>query len=93
MLKHSYKQLEEVYQKVVNKEYKQNITRTHPMSSQGKGHQEMPKNQTETAQYSQDCQSDSDQGFKVTAVRLHTQSTRLDGINSHPQDSHVPCHT
>ena len=93
MLKHSYKQLEEVYQKGVNKEYKQNIARTHPMSSrQGKGHQEMPTNQTEAAQYSQDSQSDSDQDFEVTAVRPHAESMRLDGINSHPQDSHVPRH-
>ena len=46
MPKHSYKQLEEVYQKGVNKEHKQNIARTHPMSSrQGKGHQDMPTTQ------------------------------------------------
>ena len=87
------KRLEEAYQKGVNKEHKPNPARTHPMSSwQGKGHQEMPANQTETAQYSQDSQSDSDQDFEVTAVRLHAESTRLDRINSHPQDSHEPCH-
>ena len=94
MLQHSYKQLEEVYQKGVNKEHKPNPARTHPMSSQqGKGCQEMPVNQTEPAQYSQDSQSDSDHEFKVTAVKLNPESTRLDSINSHPQDSHVPCHT
>ena len=53
----------------------------------------MPVNQTEPAQYSQDSQSDSDHEFKVTAVKPNAESTRLDGINSHPQDSHVPCHT
>ena len=94
MLQHSYKQLEEAYQKGVNKEHKPNPARTHPMSSQqGKGHQEMPVNQTEPAQYSQDSQSDSDHEFEVTAVKSNAESTRLDGINSHPQDSHVPCHT
>ena len=42
MPKHSYKQLEQVYQKGVNKEYKQNTGKTHPMSSrQGLLHQEM----------------------------------------------------
>ena len=30
---------------------------------------------------------------RFTAVKLSAESTRLDGINSHPQDSHVPCHT
>ena len=73
--------------------HKPNPTRTHPMSSQqGKGHQEMPTNQTEPAQYSQDSQSDSDHEFEVTAVRPHAESTRLDGINSHPKDSHVLHH-
>ena len=52
----------------------------------------MPVNQTEPAQYSQDSQSDSDHEFEVTAVKLNAESTRLDGINSHPQDSHAPCH-
>ena len=94
MPQHSYKQLEEVYQKGVNKEHKPNPARTHPMSSrQGKGHPEMPINQTEPAQYSQDSQSNSDHEFEVTAVKPNTESTRLDDIHSHPQDSHVPCHT
>ena len=92
MPQHSYKQLEEVYQKWVNKEHKPNPARTHPMSSrQGKGCQEMPVNQTEPAQYSQDSQSDSDHEF--TAVKPNAESTRLDSINSRPQDSHVPRHT
>ena len=43
MPQHSYKQLEEAYQKGVNKEHKPNPARTHPMSSrQGKGCLEMP---------------------------------------------------
>ena len=38
MPQHSYKQLEEVYHRGVNKEHKPNPARTHPMSSrQGKG--------------------------------------------------------
>ena len=53
----------------------------------------MPVNQTEPAHFSQDSQSDSDHDFEVTAVKLNVESTRLDGIHSHPQDSHVPCHT
>ena len=94
MPQHSYKQLEEAYQKGVNKELKPNPLRTHPMSSrQGKEHQEMPGNQTKPAQYSQDSQSDSNHEFKVIAVKLNAESTRLDGINSHPQDSHAPHHT
>ena len=94
MPQHSYKQLEEAYQKGVNKEHKPNPARTHPMSSrQGKGCLEMPINQTEPAQYSQDSQSDSDHEFEVTAVKPNAESTRLDGIHSHPQDSHAPCHT
>ena len=92
MPQHSYKQLEEAYQRGVNKEHKPNPARTHPMSSQqGNGHPEMPINQTEPAQYSQD--SDSDQEFEVTAVNPNAESTRLDGTHSHPQDSHVPHHT
>ena len=88
MPQHSYKQLEEAYQKGVNKEHKPNPARTHPMSSrQGKGCPEMPVNQTEPAQYSQDSQSDSDHEFEATAVKLNAESTRLDSINSHPQDS------
>ena len=94
MPQHSYKQLEEAYQKGVNKEHKPNPARTHPMSSrQGKGCQEMPVNQTKPAQYSQDSQSDNNHEFKVTAVKPNAESTRLDGINSHPQDSHTPHHT
>ena len=53
----------------------------------------MPINQTEPAQYSQDSQLDSDHEFEVTTVRPNAESTRLDGIHSHPQDSHVPCYT
>ena len=91
MLQHSYKQLEEAYQKGVNKEHKPNPARTHPMSSQqGKGCPEMPINQTEPAQYSQDSQSDSDHEFEVTTVK---PNTRLDSIHSHPHDSHVLHHT
>ena len=94
MLQHSFKQLEEAYQKGVNKEHKPNPARTHPMSSQqGKGCQEMPVNQTEPAQYSQDSQSDSDHEFEVTAIKLNAESTRLDGINSHSQDSHALHHS
>ena len=94
MLQHSYKQLEEAYQRGVNKEHKPNPARTHPMSSQqGKGFLEMPINQTKPVQYSQDSQSDSDHDFEVTAVNPNAESTRLDGIHSHPQDSHIPCHT
>ena len=55
MPQHSYKQLEEAYQRGVNKEHKLNPARTHPMSSQQeKGCPEMPINKTEPAQYSQD---------------------------------------
>ena len=52
----------------------------------------MPENQTKPAQYSQDSQSDSDYEFEVTAVKPNAESTRLDGIHSHPQDSHMPRH-
>ena len=94
MPQHSYKQLEEAYQKGVNKEHKPNVARTHPMSSrQGKGCPEMPINQTKGALYSQDSQSDSNHEFKVTAVKANAESTRLDGIHRHPQDSHTPLHT
>ena len=93
MPQHSYKQLEEAYQKGVNKEHKPNPARTHAMSSQqGKGCPEMPVNQTEPAQYSQDSQSDSDHEFEVTAVKLNAESTRLDGIHSHPQET-ATCRT
>ena len=94
MLQHSYKQLEEAYKRGVNKEHKPNPARTHLMTSQkGKGCLEMPINQTEQAQYSQDCQSDSEQEFEVTGVNPNAESTRLDSTHSHPQDSHTPCHT
>ena len=62
-------------------------------SQQGKGCPEIPINQTELAQYSQDSQWDSDHEFEVTAVNPNAESTRLGGIHSHPQDSHMPCHT
>ena len=94
MLQHSYKQLEEAYQRGVNKEHKSNPARTHPMSSwQGKRCPEMPINQTEPAQYSHDSQSDSDQDFDITTVNPNVESTRMDGAHSHPKDSHVPHHT
>ena len=84
----------EAYQRGINREHKPNPARTHSMSSrQGKGHPEMPINQTEQAQYSQDSQSDSDQEFEVTAVNPNAESTRLDGTYSHQKDSHAPCHT
>ena len=53
----------------------------------------MPVNQTEPAQYSQDSQSDSDHEFEVTAVKPNTESTRLNGIHSHPQDSYALYYT
>ena len=82
MPQHSYKQLEEAYQRGVNKEHKPNPVRMHPMSSrQGKGYPEMPINQTEPTQYSQDSQSDSDHEFDVMTVNPNAESTRLD----HPQ--------
>ena len=94
MPQHSYKQLEKVYQRGVNKEHKLNPARTHPMSSQqGKGCLEIPINQAKTAQYLQDSQSDSDQDFDITTVNPNVESTRLDSTHSHPQDSHVPHHT
>ena len=93
MPQHSYKQLEEAYQRGVNKEHKPNRARTHSMSSrQGKGCPEMPINQTEPAQYTQDSQSDSDHEFEVTAVNPNSESTRLDGAHSRPQDGHTPRH-
>ena len=94
MPQHSYKQLEETYQRGINKEHKPNPARMHPMSSrQGKGHPEMPITQTELAQYSQDSQSDSDQDFDITTVNPNAKSTRLDSAHSCPQDSHAPHHT
>ena len=94
MPQHSYKQLEEAYQRGVNKDHKPNPARTHPMSSQqGKGRQEMPITQTEPAQYSHDSQSDSDQDFDVTTVNPNAESTWMDGAHSHPQDGHTPHHT
>ena len=94
MPQHSYKQLEEAYQRGVNKEHKPNPARTHPMSFwQGKGCPEMPINQTKPAQYSQDSQSDSDHEFDVMTVNPNVESTRLDSTHSHPHDSHVLHHT
>ena len=93
MPQHSYKQLEEVYQRGVNKEHKPNPGRMHPMSSQqGKGCQEMLITQTEPVQYLHDSQSDSDQDFDVK-VNPNAESTRMDGTHSHPQDGHAPHHT
>ena len=91
MPQHSYKQLEEAYQRGVNKEHKPNPARTHPMSSQqGKGCQEMPITQTEPAQYLHDSQSDSDQDF--TTVNPNVESTRMDNADSRHQDGHAPHH-
>ena len=85
MLQHSYKQLEEAYQRGVNKDHKPNPARTHPMSSrQGKVCQEMPVTQTDQAQYSHDSQSDSDQDFDVTTVNPNAESMWMDGAHSHP---------
>ena len=93
MPQHLYKQLEEAFQRGVNKDHKPNPARTHPMSSQqGKGHQDMPITQTEPAQYSHDSQLDSDQDFDMTTVNPNVESTRMDGAHSHPQDGHVPHH-
>ena len=93
MQQHSYKQLEEAYQRGVNKEHKPNPARMHPMSSrQGKGCPEMPINQTEPAQYSQDSQSDSDHEFDVNDSESKCGKHKV-GVHSHPQDSHVLCHT
>ena len=93
MPQHSYKQLEEAYQRGVNKDHKPNPARMHPMSSkQGKGRQEMPITQTEPAQYSRDSQSDSDQDFDVTTVNPNAESMWMDGAHSHPQDSHTLHH-
>ena len=93
MQQHSYKQLEEAYQRGVNKEHKPNPARTHPMSSQqGKGCQEIPITQTEPVQYSHDSQSDSDQDFNVTTVNPNAESMRMDGTHSRPQDGHAPHH-
>ena len=79
MPQHLYKQLEEAYQRGVNKDHKPNPARTHPMSSQqGKGRQEMPITQTEPAQYSHDSQLDSDQDFDVMAVNPNAESTWMD---------------
>ena len=53
----------------------------------------MPITQTEPAQYSHDSQSDSDQDFDIMTVNPNSESTRMDGTHSHPQDSHMPHHT
>ena len=93
MSQHLYKQLEEAYQRGVNKDHKPNPARMHPMSSQqGKGCQEMPVTQTEPAQYLHDSQSDSDQDFDMTTVNPNAESTWMDGTHSCPQDSHTPHH-
>ena len=93
MPQHSYKQLEEVYQRGVNKDHKPNPARTHPMSSQqGKGIWDMPITQIEAAQYLHNSQSDSDQDFDVTTVNPNTESMRMDGAHSHPQDGHALHH-
>ena len=39
-------------------------------------------------QYSHDSQSDSDQDFDVMTVNPNTESMRMDGAHSHPQDGH-----
>ena len=94
MPQHSYKQLEEAYQRGVNKEHTPNPARMHLMpSQQGKGCPEMPINQTKPAQHSQDSQLDSDHEFDITTVNPNMESTRLDGAHSRPQDSHALCHT
>ena len=94
MPQHSYKQLEEVYQRGVNKEHKPNPARMHPMSSrQGKGCPEMLITQTKSVQYSHDSQSDSNQDFDITTVNPNAESMRMDGTHSCPQDSHVLHHT
>ena len=93
MPQHSYKQLEEAYQRGVNKDHKSNPARMHPMSSQqGKGCQEIPITQTEAAQYSHDSQSDSDQDFDVMTVNPNAESTRMDSTHSHPHDGHMLHH-
>ena len=93
MPQHSYKQLEEAYQRGVNKEHKPNQARTHPMSSrQGKGCQEMPITQTEPVQYLHDSQSDSDQDFNIMTVNPNAESMRMDGTHCCPQDGHTPHH-
>ena len=90
MPQHSYKQLEEAYQRGINKDHKPNPARMHPMSSrQEKGHQEMPITQTEPAQYSHHSQLDSDQDFDVMTVNPNAESTRMDSTHSHPQDGHI----
>ena len=93
MPQHSYKQLEEAYQRGVNKDHKPNPARMHLMSSrQGKGRQEMPITQTKPEQYSHDSQSDSDQDFDVTTVNPNAESTWMDGTHSCSQDGHTPHH-
>ena len=94
MPQQSYKQLEEVYQRGVNKEHKPNPARTHPMSSrQGKGCPEMPITQTEPAQYSHDSQLGSSQDFDIMTVNPNVESMRMDSAHSQPQDGHAPHHT
>ena len=93
MPQHVYKQLEEAYQRGVNKDHKPNPARIHPMSSQpGKGRQEMPITQTKQAQYSHNSQSDSNQDFDVRTANPNAESTRMDGVHSCPQDGHMLHH-
>ena len=54
--------------------------------------EELPITQTEPAQYLHDSQSDSDQDFDVTTVNPSTDSMRMDGAQSRPQDGHAPHH-
>ena len=89
MPQHSYKQLEEAYQRGVNKDHKPNPARTHPMSSrQGKGCQDMPITQTEPAQYLHDSQLDSDQDFYVMSEPQ--RGKHKDGRRSQPPSGR-PC--
>ena len=93
MPQHLYKQLEEAYQRGVNKEHKPNPARMHPMlSQQRKGCQEMPITQTEPVQYSHDSQLDSNQDFDVTTVNPNVESTRMDRTHSRSKDGQAPHH-
>ena len=53
----------------------------------------MPITQTKAVQYLHDFQSDSNQDFDMTTVNPNTESMRMDGTHSCPQDGHAPCHT
>ena len=93
MLQQSYKQLEEAYQRGVNKDHKPNPARMHPMSSrQGKECQEMPITQTEPAQYSHDSQLDSNQDFDMTSepqCRKHADGWHSQSPSGQPHAA--PC--